>query len=223
VFTYPIRIFIRFSEISINEVEKRNYKLIHGLCKRVLKIIGEKIIVRGMENLEPPVPTVYICNHKSNLDIFILLALIDEPFVFIGKKEIEKFPIVNTWFKSIGCIILDREDIRESLKAIMAGIEKLKEGRSIAIFPEGSRGKDDELKDLKRGSFKLATKTNVPITPIALQYTHFLPEEKKYIRPSTVFVNIGRRINMNELGIKDTTTLSLYTKNYLKELLAQIS
>src|SRR5699024_1808110 len=90
------------------------------------------------------------------------------PHGFIAKVELTKFPIVSQWMKEMKCIFMDRSDRRQSLQSIKEGINILKNGHSMVIFPEGTRSKSDAMGEFKAGSMTLATKSGVPIVPITI-------------------------------------------------------
>ena len=92
----------------------------------------------------------------------------------MAKAEMRKIPLLSDWMRYLHCLFLDRKDIKKGLKTILEGVEKIKSGISICIFPEGTRNRNEdelELLPFHEGSFKLATKTNCPIVPIALNNT----------------------------------------------------
>ncbi|PMU48000.1 1-acyl-sn-glycerol-3-phosphate acyltransferase, partial [Pseudomonas sp. GP01-A3] len=83
----------------------------------------------------------------------------NKPIGFIAKMEITKLPIVPGWMEQMHCVFMDRSDRRQSLKAIKDGVEKLKNGHSLVIFPEGTRSKGTQMGEFKSGSLHLATKS----------------------------------------------------------------
>ena len=88
---------------------------------------------------------------------------------FVAKAEVKKIPLVNLWMNNLNCLYVDRDDIRDGLKMILAGIEKLKSGISICIMPEGTRSKSkNDLLDFHHGSFRCALRAKCPVVPIAL-------------------------------------------------------
>jgi len=201
----------------------KNYKMAQRLCRGILRGAGAKLNIQGKENLHYDGPAVYMGTHKSYMDIVIMIALVDEPLIFIGKSEVDKLPFIRTWFKAIGGIYMDREDIRQSFKVILEAIAKLKEGYSVAIFPEGTRAKGEEMIEFKAGSFKLATKANVPIVPIVMQDTFKLLEEKRRVRPAKIEVNVGKAIDVPTLTREKKQTISQDTQEYMEELLNKAS
>lgn len=204
---------------SIKKGHAKNYKIGQTMCRGILKLIGAKVDIKGEERLLNQGTCVYMGTHKSYLDIIIMAALIDEPLTFIGKAELKKVPLVRTWFNSAGGLAMERDDIRQSFQIILEAIEELKEGHSVAIFPEGTRAPGRDMGEFKSGSFRLATKANVPIIPIAMQDTFKLLEETRRARPAKVYVNIGQSIDIPNLSKEKKQTIAKDTENYMRELL----
>lgn len=204
------------------ESRKEIYAMMQDLCRKLVKSTGMTLEVIGRENLPQEGTVLYVATHKSVFDIVILLTLIDDPAIFIGKKEVASMPFVNKWFDALGCIYVDREDMREALKSIMSGISELKKGQSIVLFPEGTRNMSNEINPFKEGGFKLATKTKVPIVPIALSNTYKVFEEKKRIQKTKVVVNIGEPIITSQLSKEELAALPKFTENRVKELMMAI-
>lgn len=166
--------------------------------KFTLNIIGIELEVKGRENI-PEGPVVFIGNHTSILDIPIILYTIGHIVGFISKKEVLKAPIIGYWLKRGHCIPLDRQNPREAIKVINEGVEKLKSGYSMAIFPEGTRSKDGKVGVFKKGSLKLATKAKVPIVPISIDRASRAFEDEKKFRATKIRVVFGKPINTHEL------------------------
>lgn len=184
------------------------HKTVNGWAAYILKVLGVKVNVKGMENL-PEGNCLFVSNHQGNIDFLLLMAYLDKQLGFIAKKEILKFRILSMWMKEMHCVFLDRQNIRESLKAINKGIDNLNHGYSMAIFPEGTRSKSHKLGEFKKGSMKLATKTNEPVVPIALDNTFKVFEaEKGKINSATVTLSILKPIYVSELTKEDKANLA---------------
>jgi len=198
------------------------YKHMQELAKNLVSSTGMELEVRGKENLPKQGPVLYVATHKSVFDIVILLTIIDDPTIFIGKKEVQKMPFVNQWFDAIGCIYIDREDKRKALQSILEGISELKNGQSIVLFPEGTRNMNNEILPFKEGGFKLASKSNAPIIPIALSNTYKVFEEKKRIQKTKVVVNIGKPIEVGELTKEEIAYLPKLVEEKVGKLMMEI-
>ena len=197
------------------------YKHMQELSKKLIKSTNMELEVRGEENLPDKGPVLYVASHKSVFDIVILLSIINDPAIFIGKKEVQKMPFVNKWFDSLGCIYVDREDMRKALQSILEGIKEINHGQSIVLFPEGTRNMSNEIRHFKEGGFKLATKTKVPIVPIALSNTYKIFEEKKRIQKTRVVVNIGEAIQTGELSKEELAHLPKMTEEIIQKLMME--
>ena len=140
---------------------------------RVVRFIaGTKLVVIGKENIPTNQAVLYVGNHRSYFDIILSYISVPSMTGFISKKEMNQIPILRKWMKFIGCLFLDRDDIRQGLQTILDAIEKVKSGISIFIFPEGTRNKsDDEFLPFKAGSLKIAEKSKCPIVPVAINHS----------------------------------------------------
>jgi 1-acyl-sn-glycerol-3-phosphate acyltransferase len=173
-------ILINFKKIELNNIRKTKSKeevdaflanMVTTWSNFVLKIAGLKLTVIGKENI-PDEPCVFVGNHQSNLDIPVILANTNRLTGAIAKKDMKKIPIVSAWMRRIHCVFLDRENPREALKGIAEGVENLKNGYSMIIFPEGTRSRSNHMGEFKKGSMRLATKAGVPIVPITVYDTY---------------------------------------------------
>ncbi len=124
---------------------------------------------------------MFVANHTSMTDIMLMLAIIDNPFVFVGKVELAKIPLFGFFYKRT-CILVDRSSQKSRLEVFKSAQKRLDEGLSICIFPEGGVPDDQSLllDTFKDGAFKLAIDHQIPVVPITfgdnkerLPYTFF--------------------------------------------------
>ncbi|QEK13712.1 1-acyl-sn-glycerol-3-phosphate acyltransferase [Crassaminicella thermophila] len=210
-------IFLFPKEWKINKLEKEGrmqemHDLLHKIAmnwgKSIVNATGSKIHVFGIENI-PKGPVLFVSNHQGNFDIPILFGFIDKPKAFIAKIELSKIPVFGKWMERQKCIFIDRDNPRQSLKAINKGIKTLKDGHSMVIFPEGTRSKGPKMGEFKKGSLKLATKAKVPIVPITIDGSYKIMEgNKKLIKPAEVKVTISQPIHTTNLTKEDENVLS---------------
>ncbi len=178
-------------------------------ARKLLKVSGTTVEVRGAENIPSDRAVLFVANHQSNFDIPILLGHIDKPKAFIAKVELEKFPFINRWMKLMQCVFMDRGNMRQSAKAIMTGIKNLKKGYSMVVFPEGTRSVDGTLLEFKPGALKLATKSGVPIIPVTISGSKdIMKKGSKVIKPAHVEVTIDKPIEMTDEIKQDTIALT---------------
>ena len=201
------------------EADKYAQKTAYLWAKYTIKTIGIDLEVKGLENI-PDEACVFIGNHTSILDIPIMFYTIDILVGFVAKKEMLKAPVIGTWLEKAHCIPLDRENPREAIKTINYGVELLKKGYSLAIFPEGTRSKDGNIGEFKKGSLKLATKAKAPIVPIAIDRAYTSFEKDKKFKPSKIKVTFGNAISTAELTKEEEKTLNEDVRNIIKSYLS---
>ncbi len=185
-----------------------------------IKDSGATINVYGKENIPKDRNVVFISNHQGDFDIAIFMALIPKEKGFVAKIELNKIPILRTWMKYIGCVFMDRKDLKQSLKTINKAIDFIKKGHSMVIFPEGTRSKCDKIGDFKPGSFKLAFKTNTPIVPVTIDGSYKLKEKNNgLIKPDTVNVYIHNPIFLENITNEEKESLPGKIKDIIADKL----
>jgi 1-acyl-sn-glycerol-3-phosphate acyltransferase len=202
-------------EMPIAERDRRIHQLPSRWSKTIMKITGSTVEVKGKEYL-PEGPVVFVCNHEGDFDIPVLLAFIDKPFGFISKVEVKKAPIISSWMEVMNCVFIDRKDRRSAVKSIRDGVEKLKSGHSIVIFPEGTRSKGGPIGEFKAGGLRLAKDAGVPIVPIAIKGTADIFEKNnRLVRPSYVQINICQAIEPHLFREKDMKDIAIDVRNII--------
>ena len=203
--------------------DNSSLRLVQGAFKLIMFMTGVKLTVIGEENVPKDTPVLYIGNHRSYFDILLTYSRCPIRTGYIAKKEMEKIPLLSTWMRYLHCLFLDRKDIKQGLKTILTAVDKVKSGISICIFPEGTRNRNkDELDMLPfhEGSFKIATKANCPIIPIAISNSANIFEAHfPKISPAKVVVEYGKPIYPDELSKEDKRHVGEYTQNVIREML----
>ena len=136
----------------------------------ILNITGVRLSVEGLDNIPKEGPCVFVANHRSYYDIPLLLASLDKPYGILAKEELEKIPLLSRWMKLLGCVFVQRNDVRASVRALNDATAIVESGRSFIIFPEGTRYKGEEggAGEFKAGAFRIAVKTGTPVVPVAI-------------------------------------------------------
>ena len=188
-----------------------------------VKLSGAKVTVIGQENIPKDIPVVFMSNHQSNFDIALFMSYIDKPKGYIAKIEMEKIPLIRTWMKHMNCIFMDRSNLRKSAEAIIDGVQILKKGYSLVIFPEGTRSKGDAMGEFKAGSFKLATKAKVPIVPVTIRGSYKLMEQNgNKIKPAEVDIIIHPMIETANLTKEELNNLPSHVEKIIRNSLSKI-
>nr|WP_297934462.1 lysophospholipid acyltransferase family protein [uncultured Blautia sp.] len=198
-------------------------RIIQTVFRFILKVTGADITIIGHENVPKDQAVLYIGNHRSFFDILLTYVHCPDLTGYIAKKEMEPIPLLSTWMRYLHCLFLDRKDIKEGMKTILTAIEKVKNGISICIFPEGTRNKGNnelELLPFHEGSFKIATKSGCPIIPMAISNSAEIFENHfPKIKPCKVVVEYGKPIYPEQLSKEDKKRLGAYTQGIILEML----
>ena len=170
---------------------------------------GSVIKVSGIENVPTAGGVLFIANHQSNFDIPILIGFVPRDKGFIAKNELLKVPVFSMWMKYLGCVFIDRNDARQSLRMLNQAAERLKEGHSLVIFPEGTRSKDGIVGQFKSGSLKIALKANVPIIPVTINGSiDIMPKGSSFIKSADVEIIISPPLILDEIVEKDPSAIT---------------
>lgn len=165
-----------------------------------VEVIGEEKLPEGN--------VLYVGNHQGYYDIPLLLGHLPKSKAFVAKIELAKVPAISLWMKKMGCLFLDRGNLKQSLKVILKGIDMLKDGDTLVIFPEGTRSKSYKMGDFKKGSLKLGIKANVPIVPITIMGSYEMFEEKMQFQKRDVKIIIHDAIYPDRLSKEEQNGLS---------------
>ena len=161
--------------------------------------IGVKVKVEGMENLKEEGPYIFMSNHQGSYDIFALLGHLPFQFKWLAKKELFSIPFFGWTMAAAGYISIDRKGTRETVEAMNEAAQKIRDGMSVVIFPEGSRSPDGSIQPFKKGGFTLAIKSKVPIVPIAIVGSReIMPKDRLTVTSGEIRIRIGRPIETRE-------------------------
>lgn len=202
-------------------------RIVQGAFKIILFLSGCKLTVIGEEHVPKDEAVLYIGNHRSFFDVVITYARCPGLTGYLAKKEIEKVPFLSTWMRYLYCLFLDRKDIKQGLKTILTAIDHVKQGISIFIFPEGTRstGADQaELLPFHEGSFKVATKTDCLIVPVAITNTsQILEDHFPFIKSTQVTLEYGKPFRPSELSKEDRKVIGSYTRDIIQKMVQKNS
>ncbi|MGM9925127.1 MAG: lysophospholipid acyltransferase family protein [Bacillus sp. (in: firmicutes)] len=208
--------------LTVEEQDRIKHVQPKKWASQLMKISSANVKVLGEENV-PAGAVLLVSNHEGNFDIPVLLSSLKKPFGFISKIEVKKIPVVYKWMEVMNCVFMDRKDRRQSIKAIRAGIALMKEGHSIAVFPEGTRSKGGPVGEFKAGSLRLATDAKVPIVPIAIKGTSQLMEKNNsWIKPGDVTVSILPAVTYEQYKDMDSNELNKFIEKKVRDAREQL-
>ena len=205
--------------------DESSLHIVQFIFRLIQWLAGTKVTVIGEEHVPKDIPVLYIGNHRSFFDIVITYARCPRLTGYVAKDSLKKIPLLSIWMERLYCLFLNRTDIKEGLKTILTGIEQIKGGISMCIFPEGTRNKnEDETKLLpfKEGSFKMAEKTGCPIILMGMNNTSSILEDHfPFIRSTHVVLEYSKPIYPKELSKEDRKFLGAYCERQLTEMLTR--
>ncbi|PKM50903.1 MAG: 1-acyl-sn-glycerol-3-phosphate acyltransferase [Firmicutes bacterium HGW-Firmicutes-7] len=173
----------------------------------MVKVMGCDVEVIGLDHI-PDENVLYVSNHGGNIDIPLCLGYLPKLKGFVAKIELKKAPIISSWMKRLGCLFLDRSSIRQSMEMILQGIEMLKNGQTLLVFPEGTRSKSNVVGEFKKGSLQLAVKSGVPVVPLTIENSYKTFEENKRICPAKIKITVHKPIYMDSLSPEEKKNLA---------------
>lgn len=193
---------------------------------RALEAAGVKFEITGSDAFRSiEGPCVFIANHMGTLETFVLPTLI-APFkdaTFVVKQSLVDYPIFKHIMRARDPITVGRTNPRDDLKAVLeGGVERLKAGRSVIIFPQTTRTSFFDKDQFNTIGIKLAKKAGVPVVPVALKTDAWGngPILKDYgrIDPSKkVYFDFGKPLLISDLGKKEHREIVEYIAGKLKE------
>jgi 1-acyl-sn-glycerol-3-phosphate acyltransferase len=167
-----------------------------------------KVRIEGMENLDEKGPYIFMSNHQGSYDIFALLGHLPYQFKWLAKKELFSIPFFGWTMAAAGYISIDREGTRETVEAMNVAAQKIREGMSVVIFPEGSRSPDGSIQPFKKGGFTLAIKAKVPIVPLAISGSRdIMPKDKLTTVAGEIRMFVDHPIKTQHCSSKDRELL----------------
>ncbi|MCS7204137.1 MAG: 1-acyl-sn-glycerol-3-phosphate acyltransferase [Leptospiraceae bacterium] len=221
-----ILITIVYSIIAAPYIITKNEEKVHKFAIRwartILKFSKIQIEVYNKEMIYTAGPSIIISNHQSLFDIFIFYSFLDISFRWMAKKSLFSIPIIGPSMKAAGYIPVEREDKKKAMQSMFEAAEQIRNGKSVIIFPEGTRGKiDGKLLPFKKGSFILAKKANVVLQPIVIwgsQYIIPVDRIRKIPRiyPGKVWAMVCNPVYPDEYKNMSVDELSDHIRNILE-------
>ena len=210
-----VPIIVMFPFLLLFTSKEKYYPQFFFLARVWAKIIlygmGFYPIVKKLETPQKGKSYMFVANHTSMTDIMLMLSIVKNPFVFVGKKELAKFPMFGFFYKRT-CILVDRGNVKSRQEVFQQAQRRLNQGVSICIFPEGGVPDDESvlLDTFKDGAFRLAIDHQIPIVPLV-----FFDNKKRF--SYTFFSGSVGKMRAKILPFFSTENLDQSHKRVLKE------
>lgn len=177
--------------------------------------------VEGRKNIRKGQSYIFVANHQSAYDIFLIYGHLGTPIKWMMKKGLAKIPFVGFACRMAGFIFVDSSTAKRAQKSVVEAKYRLKGGRSLVIFPEGARTPDGHLGRFKKGAYQIATEQQLPVIPITLNGPYkVMPIGSWNIRPHRLEMIIHPPVMPQErsaedkeylLKLADTTKQTIYS------------
>jgi 1-acyl-sn-glycerol-3-phosphate acyltransferase len=194
-----------------------------GWSRSMLWAAGIRVEVHGLGHVLRDRPQVFMSNHESNLDTFVLLLSLPASIRFVAKKELSRIPLFAQAMKAAGHVFIDRGERATAMKNMrVAGRRMEAENLSLGLYPEGTRSRTGALGVFRRGTFVLAIETQKPIIPVAIQGSrNILTAGSPRIRAGLVSLRVGPQIQTAGLTAADREPLLREVRAAVERLMDQ--
>lgn len=202
---------------------EKSYYFMKHVTKKANRAGRVTIETHGLENIPQENGFVFFPNHQGLFDVLVFLESCPVPFAFVIKKEASSSILLKHVIAAIGSLVIDRDDIRQSMEVIHQVTEEVKKGRNFLIFAEGTRSKEgNHTGPFKGGSFKSAVKAKCPIVPCAL-IDSFKPFDEKSVGPVTVKLVYLQPIYYEEYKDKKTVEIADEVRSRIEKAIKEYS
>lgn len=159
-------------------------------ARGILGVSGIRVVIHNPERARTGEPRIYASNHVSWYDVLVLVAHLPR-YSFVAKAELFRVPVFGAAARAIGTIPIDRENRAAAFQSYEEAAEKIRDGRSVVVFPEGTRGRTYAVRPFKKGPFVLAIAAGVPVVPTLVHGTlEALPRGSLWLRAGRVDVHL---------------------------------
>jgi 1-acyl-sn-glycerol-3-phosphate acyltransferase len=170
----------------------------------ILVTCGVRVDVSGLEHHDPSRPYVVMANHQSVFDTAAIVATLPGSFRFVAKRELTWIPFFGWALAASGHVIIDRSNRESSVRSLERAALRVRNGKTVVIFPEGTRALDGQIGEFKSGGFHLALAAQVPILPASVSgSSRITPPHSLRIESGRIHVRYGEPIPTAGLGLED--------------------
>ena len=189
-----------------------------NISKVILFSLGTRVETRNKHLIPPKGSQVcFVANHQSAIDIPVVVGFLQIWAGFVAKAELKKIPIASSWIKAIHCVYIDRKSPRNSIEAIFKGVDNIRNGIPMFIFPEGTRSKDGTMGEFKPGALKLATRAKAIIVPITIDGTRKTFENRKGLSIPKIILTVSEPIDTSKMDENQLKELPQKVFNAIKQ------
>jgi 1-acyl-sn-glycerol-3-phosphate acyltransferase len=177
--------------------------------RTMLWAVGARVTYTGLEHTRTHLPCIFVSNHESNVDIWALIRVLPAPTRFVAKQSLFRVPFMGWAMSAGGFIPIDRGKRNRAIRSLGVAAERIRAGRPVLLFAEGTRSRDGTLQPFKKGPFHLALKARVPLVPVAIRGSwEVMRPGSLRVKPGPVHVEFLPAVDPGEFLPNDTKGLS---------------
>ncbi len=190
---------------TVCTVHWRNAEFVHKVqqfwSRSFFWLMFLPVSVDGIEHIQPGQSYVFVANHQSMFDVWLVYGWLPVVFKWLMKAELRKVPFVGTGCKAAGHIFVDRRNAKAAMESLQEVEKQLVNGVSTVIFPEGTRALNGEVGRFKRGAFQIAWDLGLPVIPLSLDGCfEVLPKGRPFVYRHPVHMHIGEAIDLKQFS-----------------------
>jgi 1-acyl-sn-glycerol-3-phosphate acyltransferase len=184
----------------------------------ILLAAGVKLEIFGLEKINRNRSYIFIGNHQSHFDVLSVFSAIPFTVRFMAKKELYRIPIFGWALAATGTIKIDRANRQRAIASMNDALDRISNGVSVVVFPEGTRSDDGEIQPFKKGGFVLAIRGGIPIIPISVSGSRFiLRKHSRNVTSGRIKMVFGDPIDTSKYSYQQREELSDFTRNVIIE------
>jgi 1-acyl-sn-glycerol-3-phosphate acyltransferase len=187
----------------------------------LVRVWGVDVRVYGAESVDVTRSYVVMANHLSYVDIVALFLALPIIPGFLAKSELTKVPFLSQALRSGGHVVIERDQHASAMQTLNKAAEEVRGGKTVLVFPEGTRGDTDTIGNFKKGGFHLAKSAGVPILPVGLRGSRSVfAKSSLLVRPGVIEVHIGQAIPDADVASYEPSEMVMRVRSQIMELSA---
>ncbi len=189
--------------------------------RALLRVAGVELEISGAEKVPRRRPVVFAANHRSMIDIPVLMSALPVSHRYLAKRSLVWMPFIGWHLVLGGHVLVHRATKAGAVKTFSAALERLKEGVSVVVFAEGGRSAG-RLRSFKQGAARLALRAGVPVVPVGITGSApVLPKGSCHVRPGHIRVRMGEPIETQGMTKADAEPLTRRMEAAVAALIAE--
>ncbi|MDO8502383.1 MAG: lysophospholipid acyltransferase family protein [Gemmatimonadaceae bacterium] len=188
--------------------------------KVVLTMTGVRVVVHHPERAGDGRPHIFVANHMSWYDVPALACFLPRA-KFIAKAELFSLPVFGPAMRAVGMVPIERQNRKAAFGAYDEAARRIRDGNSVIVFPEGTRGFDYPLRPFKKGPFVLAIAAGAPVVPVLIHGSReVIAKRSLLVRPGRVDVHLLEPVDVEGFGYDDRDRLAVEVRSRIAQALA---